>query len=178
MTDTSSRNTDKNKNEEKHAFGWLLPLFAFFPFIALVTYDWHAIADLNLPPAPSANWIGALGDGFAYWGYKLVGLAVWLVPVLCIIGGLLVMMLYNMYASLLRSVGDSRTPLIFLIISSAINVGLDLLFMRVLGLGVHVGVTRSKPRSACDRASARGRARLTETFHRRVQHHGRDRPHY
>ena len=90
MTDTSSRNTDKNKNEEKHAFGWLLPLFAFFPFIALVTYDWHAIADLNLPPAPSANWIGALGDGFAYWGYKLVGLAVWLVPVLCIIGGLLV----------------------------------------------------------------------------------------
>lgn len=53
-----------------------------------------------------------------------------------IIGGLLVMMLYNMYASLLRSVGDSRTPLIFLIISSAINVGLDLLFMRVLGLGV------------------------------------------
>lgn len=53
-----------------------------------------------------------------------------------IIGGLVVMMLYNMYASLLRSVGDSRTPLIFLILSSVINVGLDVLFMRVLGFGV------------------------------------------
>ena len=89
MTDTSSRKNTKETNEEKHAYGWLLPLFAFFPFIALVTYDWHAIAALNVPPTPSANWIGALGDGFAYWGYKLVGLAVWLVPVLCIIGGLL-----------------------------------------------------------------------------------------
>ena len=89
MTDTSSRKNDKENHEDKHALGWLLPLFAFFPFVALVTYDWHAIADLNLPPAPSANWIGALGDCFAYWGYKLFGLAIWLVPVLCIIGGIL-----------------------------------------------------------------------------------------
>ena len=88
MTEASSKTT-ADDNEEKHALGWLLPLFAFFPFIALVTYDWHAIAELNVPPAPSANWIGALGDGFAYWGYKLVGLAIWLVPVICIVGGIL-----------------------------------------------------------------------------------------
>ena len=87
MTEASSRTPAEN--EERHALGWLLPLFAFFPFIALVTYDWHAIAALNLPPSPSANWIGALGDGFAYWGYKFVGLAIWLVPVVCIIGGIL-----------------------------------------------------------------------------------------
>ena len=90
MTDSSSRKKDKEPSEETHAVGWLLPLFAIFPFVALVTYDWHAVAALNLPPAPSANWIGALGDFFAYWGYKLVGLAIWLVPVLCIIGGTLV----------------------------------------------------------------------------------------
>ena len=89
MTEASSKTTADSNNEEKHALGWLLPLFAFFPFIALVTYDWHAIAELNVPPAPSANWIGALGDGFAYWGYKLVGLAIWLVPVICIVGGIL-----------------------------------------------------------------------------------------
>ena len=88
MTEASSK-TPADSNEEKHALGWLLPLFAFFPFIALVTYDWHAIAELNVPPSPSANWIGALGDGFAYWGYKLVGLAIWLVPVICIVGGIL-----------------------------------------------------------------------------------------
>ena len=87
MTEASSKTPADN--EEKHALGWLLPLFAFFPFIALVTYDWHAIAELNVPPSPSANWIGALGDGFAYWGYKLVGLAIWLVPAICIIGGIL-----------------------------------------------------------------------------------------
>ncbi|MGN0675599.1 MAG: MATE family efflux transporter, partial [Oscillospiraceae bacterium] len=38
-------------------------------------------------------------------------------------------MLYNMAAGVLRAVGDSLTPLIFLIISSVVNVGLDLLFI-------------------------------------------------
>ena len=87
MTDPSSKNNPDN--EEKHAFGWLLLPLAFFPLLALVTYDWHAIAALNIPPAPSANWVGALGDNFAYIGYKLVGLAVWLVPAVCILAGAL-----------------------------------------------------------------------------------------
>ena len=43
---------------------------------------------------------------------------------------------YNMFASILRAFGNSRTPLIFLIISSLLNIGLDLLFVRVFHMGV------------------------------------------
>lgn len=44
--------------------------------------------------------------------------------------------LYNMVSGIIRSLGDSRTPLIFLIMSSALNVGLDLFFIIVLKMGV------------------------------------------
>ena len=44
--------------------------------------------------------------------------------------------LYNMLAAILRSLGDSKTPLIFLAISSVINIGLDILFIVVLHTGV------------------------------------------
>ena len=43
-------------------------------------------------------------------------------------------MFYNTSAAVLRAVGDSRTPLIFLIICSVLNVLLDLLFVVVLGM--------------------------------------------
>ena len=43
---------------------------------------------------------------------------------------------YNYSASMLRSLGDSRTPLLFLVVSCLLNVGLDLLFVRRLNLGV------------------------------------------
>lgn len=45
-------------------------------------------------------------------------------------------MLYNMSAGVLRAVGDSLTPLIFLIVSSVINIGLDILFITKLSMGV------------------------------------------
>lgn len=53
-----------------------------------------------------------------------------------ILMGLVAASLYNIGASILRAVGDTVTPLIFLIISSFMNVGLDLLFVRNLGFGV------------------------------------------
>jgi len=43
---------------------------------------------------------------------------------------------YNYASSMQRSLGDSRTPLYFLIISCLLNVGLDLLFVGAFGLGV------------------------------------------
>jgi len=51
-------------------------------------------------------------------------------------GGLIFMFAYNAFAGILRSLGDSRTPLYFLIISSLINVGLDYYFVASLGWGV------------------------------------------
>lgn len=44
--------------------------------------------------------------------------------------------LYNYLASMLRAVGDSRTPFIFVIISSGLNIVLDLVFIINLHLGV------------------------------------------
>ena len=43
---------------------------------------------------------------------------------------------YNLMAGLLRALGDSRTPLYFLIISSLLNVTLDLIMVCVFHLGV------------------------------------------
>ena len=50
--------------------------------------------------------------------------------------GLLFLMLYNMGSGILRAVGDSRRPLYFLIISSILNVILDLVFVIVLHQGI------------------------------------------
>lgn len=50
--------------------------------------------------------------------------------------GIVATFLCNFFASLLRSVGDSKTPLIFLGISSVMNIILDLFFVLVLELGV------------------------------------------
>ena len=44
--------------------------------------------------------------------------------------------LYNMAASILQSVGDSRSPMKYLILASLTNVALDLLFVALLDLGV------------------------------------------
>ena len=44
--------------------------------------------------------------------------------------------LYNYTASLIRALGDNRTPLYALIIATVLNIGMDLLFMTTLGLGV------------------------------------------
>lgn len=53
--------------------------------------------------------------------------------------GIIGVAFYNGVAALLRAVGDSKTPLYFLILSSIINVGLDLLFVICFDMGV-VGV--------------------------------------
>lgn len=46
------------------------------------------------------------------------------------------LVLYNMAASVLRALGDSRTPLYFLIVATVLNIGLDILFMGPCQMGV------------------------------------------
>ena len=50
--------------------------------------------------------------------------------------GIIFIAMYNGIASMLRALGDSKTPLYFLMISSVINVVLDLVFVLNLDLGV------------------------------------------
>ena len=51
--------------------------------------------------------------------------------------GLVFTFLYNIYAATLRSIGDARTPIYFLIFSSVLNVALDLVFVVGLKAGVY-----------------------------------------
>lgn len=53
-----------------------------------------------------------------------------------IFAGLITQALYNMAAGILRALGDSKTPLYFLMISSILNVILDLVFIINFKMGV------------------------------------------
>lgn len=53
-----------------------------------------------------------------------------------IFAGIITQSIYNMASAILRSLGDSKTPLYFLIISSVLNIILDLLFIAKFNMGV------------------------------------------
>lgn len=53
-----------------------------------------------------------------------------------VLGGAVITCFYNMFAALMRAIGNSKTPLYFLVLSSAINVFLDILFVKYFGMGI------------------------------------------
>lgn len=53
-----------------------------------------------------------------------------------IFSGSVIVTAYNMMASILRAMGDSRTPLYAMLVASIVNIGLDLLFV----MGFHWGI--------------------------------------
>ena len=53
-----------------------------------------------------------------------------------ILAGLIMTMLYNACAAILRAVGDTAAPLAFLMFASLLNIGLDLLFIMGFQMGV------------------------------------------
>ncbi len=50
--------------------------------------------------------------------------------------GIVFISMYNFISAMLRALGDSKTPLYFLIFSCILNTGLDILFVRGFGMGV------------------------------------------
>ncbi len=53
-----------------------------------------------------------------------------------IFGGIPIITAYNFLASVLRALGDSKTPLYAMVVASLLNVGLDLLFVIVFHWGI------------------------------------------
>ncbi len=53
-----------------------------------------------------------------------------------IFGGVVAGIFYNLFSSVLRALGDSKTPLYFLILASILNVVLDLIFVIIFSMGV------------------------------------------
>lgn len=56
--------------------------------------------------------------------------------VMIIVDGIAAMMAYNLLAAIMRSLGDSKTPLYFLIVSTLVNIALALVFIVYCGWGV------------------------------------------
>ena len=56
--------------------------------------------------------------------------------IVIIFAGIPATYLYNLVAGIIRSMGDSKTPVVFLVIASVLNIGLDLLLILGTPLGV------------------------------------------
>lgn len=72
------------------------------------------------------TWMDTPADTFEY-AYSYI----WLIFL-----GIPATMLYNLLSGIIRSLGDSATPLYFLILSSLMNVALDVLFIVAFRMGV------------------------------------------
>ena len=55
--------------------------------------------------------------------------------IMIICGGIAAQVLYNLLSSILRALGNSKTPLYFLILAACLNIGLDLLLVVVFSMG-------------------------------------------
>lgn len=76
--------------------------------------------------SPAMKYLLAVPDGFR-------DIAITYFSIYCL--GLIFQFGYNIVASLLRSVGDSKASMYFLLIASVVNIGLDLLFVAVFKMG-------------------------------------------
>lgn len=89
-----------------------------FPLLVGIAAFFLARPILNLLETPES----LMPDAMAY------------IRIMCV--SIVFVSLYNFSSAMLRALGDSRTPLIFLIVSCFLNIGLDALFIVVFKLGV------------------------------------------
>ncbi len=69
--------------------------------------------------------------------------------------GSLSLVMYNTFRGIMQAVGDSRNPLIYLVISSIINVILDILFIKYIYAGKH---SCHRQRNRCSYAERKARS--------------------
>ena len=85
--------------------------------------------------------------------------------------GILFTSMYNISASVLRSVGNSRSPFFYLLTSSILNIVLDMLFVAVFGMGViGVAVATVLAQVVSVILSVRKMTKLPETYRFRPSH--------
>ncbi|MCD4710164.1 MAG: MATE family efflux transporter, partial [Bacteroidales bacterium] len=82
-----------------------------------------------------------VGISFSEQIFRLINLPEELMPMAntyftIYVSGLVVFFGYNGVAAILRGLGDSVTPLYFLVLATVLNIGLDLLFIVKLGWGI------------------------------------------
>lgn len=94
---------------------WLSGVFAVIMTAAVVALCKNILVWMNTP-----------GDIFEY-AYIYILIIFWGIPA---------SYLYNLLSGIIRSLGDSRTPLLFLLISSVLNIVLDLLCILTFQMGI------------------------------------------
>lgn len=94
---------------------WLSGIFAVIMTAAVVVLCKNILVWMNTP-----------GDIFEY-AYIYILIIFWGIPA---------SYLYNLLSGIIRSLGDSRTPLLFLLISSVLNIVLDLLCILTFQMGI------------------------------------------
>ena len=86
MKDQSQDKLELENQRHRRVAGALLLLISLFPLLSLCTYSWQDISALNTPPlSPPANLIGPAGAWATYFGYHVVGLTLWAVPVFALV---------------------------------------------------------------------------------------------
>lgn len=109
-----AKNESKVKSAVAHSLIINIIIGAVIFILSLVVTK-PILTAMNTPAAQ-------FGDAYRY-----------IIVILCTVA---VPMIYNLEATILRSVGDSKTPLYFLIFASIMNIILDWVFMKNLNMGV------------------------------------------
>lgn len=108
----------KEEHELKRYIGSCLWLCVGFSAVLAITTGLLCTQILQLMGTPAE----ILRDASYY-----IGILFWGIPVTY---------LYNMTSAMLRAVGDSRTPVVFLGLAAILNIILDIVFITVVGVGV------------------------------------------
>jgi len=85
-------------------------------------------------------------------------------------GGIPIVMIYNLEACILRSVGDSKTPLYAMILACGINIGLDCLFVLGFGWGIPGAAAATLIAQCCSAVFCYLRLRKVEAAAARKEH--------
>lgn len=105
---------DSLRNAIVHAFALIMAVTVLLNVLVYIGID----PILHFLRVPDEGW-----DGMK--AYLLV-----------IFAGIIATSLYNYFSCLLRALGNSTIPLVFLAVSAVLNIGLDLLFVAVLPWGI------------------------------------------
>lgn len=108
----------KRYDRMRHYVAMSVYLMAVFSIVMTVGFEMANGTILHMMNSPAE----VFGDVKGYMAVVYAGLGV--------------TALYNALAAFLRALGDSKSPLYFLIISAVINVILDIVFIVVFGMGV------------------------------------------
>lgn len=68
---------------KRRFIGMMLAMATVVPLLGMISYDWRDVSALRFPVlSPCANLLGEFGAWMVFYGYLILGFAIWLVPAL------------------------------------------------------------------------------------------------